>query len=79
MSDLMPGVQYFFVVYTMSYDLVSDISNLTTRTSECIAFLRHFIDEKNLVSVSVIFHKLFDSSLTNFASVLIDVFVFLYY
>lgn len=33
-SDLMPGVQYYFVVYTVSYDLVSDISNLTTRTSE---------------------------------------------
>lgn len=33
-SDLMPGMQYFFVVYTISYDLVSDISNLTTRTSE---------------------------------------------
>ncbi|XP_011870698.1 PREDICTED: tyrosine-protein phosphatase 10D isoform X5 [Vollenhovia emeryi] len=32
-SDLMPGVQYFFVVYTISYDLVSDISNLTTRTN----------------------------------------------
>ncbi|XP_012532552.1 tyrosine-protein phosphatase 10D isoform X5 [Monomorium pharaonis] len=31
-SDLMPGVQYFFVIYTISYDLVSDISNLTTRT-----------------------------------------------
>ncbi|XP_018337364.1 PREDICTED: tyrosine-protein phosphatase 10D isoform X4 [Trachymyrmex septentrionalis] len=31
-SDLMPGVQYFFVVYTISYDLVSDITNLTTRT-----------------------------------------------
>lgn len=37
-SDLMPGVQYFFVVYTISYDLVSDISNLTTRTSECVSF-----------------------------------------
>ncbi|XP_011695941.1 PREDICTED: tyrosine-protein phosphatase 10D isoform X5 [Wasmannia auropunctata] len=32
-SDLMPGVQYFFVVYTISYDLVSDITNLTTRTN----------------------------------------------
>ncbi|XP_014486933.1 PREDICTED: tyrosine-protein phosphatase 10D isoform X6 [Dinoponera quadriceps] len=31
-GDLMPGVEYFFVVYTVSYDLVSDISNLTTRT-----------------------------------------------
>lgn len=41
-SDLMPGVQYFFVVYTVSYDLVSDISNLTTRTSECIDLLRHY-------------------------------------
>jgi len=39
-SDLMPGVQYFFIVYTISYDLVSDISNLTTRTSECIGFTR---------------------------------------
>ncbi|XP_029155618.1 tyrosine-protein phosphatase 10D isoform X1 [Nylanderia fulva] len=35
-SDLMPGVQYFFVVYTVSYDLVSDISNLTTRTMPLI-------------------------------------------
>lgn len=34
-GDLMPGMEYFFVVYTISYDLVSDISNLTTRTSEC--------------------------------------------
>ncbi|XP_014486932.1 PREDICTED: tyrosine-protein phosphatase 10D isoform X5 [Dinoponera quadriceps] len=32
-GDLMPGVEYFFVVYTVSYDLVSDISNLTTRTN----------------------------------------------
>ncbi|XP_067210894.1 tyrosine-protein phosphatase 10D isoform X2 [Linepithema humile] len=35
-SDLMPGMQYFFVVYTISYDLVSDISNLTTRTMPLI-------------------------------------------
>lgn len=41
-SDLMPGVQYYFVVYTISYDLVSDISNLTTRTSECIIFTHQF-------------------------------------
>jgi len=33
-DDLMPGVQYFFVVYAVSYDLISDINNLTTRTSE---------------------------------------------
>ncbi|XP_025155882.1 tyrosine-protein phosphatase 10D isoform X5 [Harpegnathos saltator] len=32
-GDLMPGVEYFFVVYTISYDLVSDITNLTTRTN----------------------------------------------
>ncbi|XP_032664188.1 tyrosine-protein phosphatase 10D isoform X4 [Odontomachus brunneus] len=32
-GDLMPGVEYFFVVYTISYELISDISNLTTRTN----------------------------------------------
>ncbi|XP_011258051.1 tyrosine-protein phosphatase 10D isoform X4 [Camponotus floridanus] len=44
MSDLMPGVQYFFVVYTMSYDLVSDISNLTTRTNPEPVTAIHAID-----------------------------------
>ena len=33
-SDLMPGVEYSFSIFTVSYDLVSDISNLTTRTSK---------------------------------------------
>lgn len=33
-SDLMPGVQYSFVLYTVSYNLFSDITNLTTRTSK---------------------------------------------
>ncbi|KAF7405885.1 hypothetical protein HZH68_005254 [Vespula germanica] len=33
-GDLMPGMQYSFIVYTISYDLVSEITNLTTRTSE---------------------------------------------
>lgn len=33
-SDLMPGVQYSFVIYTVSYNLFSDITNLTTRTSK---------------------------------------------
>ncbi|XP_043525700.1 tyrosine-protein phosphatase 10D isoform X5 [Frieseomelitta varia] len=32
-SDLMPGVQYSFVLYTVSYNLFSDITNLTTRTN----------------------------------------------
>ncbi|XP_076754004.1 protein tyrosine phosphatase 10D isoform X5 [Xylocopa sonorina] len=32
-SDLMPGVQYSFTIYTISYNLVSDITNLTTRTN----------------------------------------------
>ncbi|XP_071875823.1 protein tyrosine phosphatase 10D isoform X5 [Bombus fervidus] len=32
-SDLMPGVQYSFVIYTVSYNLFSDITNLTTRTN----------------------------------------------
>ncbi|XP_017888452.1 tyrosine-protein phosphatase 10D isoform X1 [Ceratina calcarata] len=35
-SDLMPGVQYFFLIYTVSYNLVSDVSNLTTRTMPLI-------------------------------------------
>ncbi|KAG7207331.1 hypothetical protein KM043_008998 [Ampulex compressa] len=35
-SDLMPGVQYSFTVYTLSYGLVSDITNLTTRTMPLI-------------------------------------------
>lgn len=66
-GDLMPGVEYFFVVYTISYDLVSDISNLTTRTSEYTSFV--FVisdDDGDLVAMSVSF-SLFDSSLTNFA------------
>lgn len=33
-GDLMPGVQYSFVIYTVSYNLFSDITNLTTRTSK---------------------------------------------
>lgn len=33
-GDLMPGVQYSFVICTISYNLVSEITNLTTRTSE---------------------------------------------
>nr|XP_050849252.1 tyrosine-protein phosphatase 10D isoform X4 [Vespula vulgaris] len=32
-GDLMPGMQYSFIVYTISYDLVSEITNLTTRTN----------------------------------------------
>ncbi|XP_076636753.1 protein tyrosine phosphatase 10D isoform X3 [Colletes latitarsis] len=32
-SDLMPGVQYTFLIYTVSYDLVSEVTNLTTRTN----------------------------------------------
>ncbi|XP_076478541.1 protein tyrosine phosphatase 10D isoform X3 [Bombus vancouverensis nearcticus] len=32
-GDLMPGVQYSFVIYTVSYNLFSDITNLTTRTN----------------------------------------------
>ncbi|KAK2585118.1 hypothetical protein KPH14_008629 [Odynerus spinipes] len=35
-GDLMPGMEYTFVVYTVSYDLVSDISILTTRTMPLI-------------------------------------------
>lgn len=35
-GDLMPGMQYTFVVYTISYDLVSDVTNLTTRTMPLI-------------------------------------------
>ncbi|XP_051172997.1 tyrosine-protein phosphatase 10D-like isoform X1 [Leptopilina boulardi] len=35
-SDLMPGVKYFFSIFTVSYDLVSDITNLTTRTMPLI-------------------------------------------
>lgn len=33
-GDLMPGVQYSFTIYTLSYSLVSDVTNLTTRTSK---------------------------------------------
>ncbi|XP_076647850.1 protein tyrosine phosphatase 10D isoform X5 [Halictus rubicundus] len=32
-GDLKPGVQYSFTIYTVSYGLVSDITNLTTRTN----------------------------------------------
>lgn len=32
-GDLMPGVEYVFTVYTVSYDLVSDTTSLKTRTS----------------------------------------------
>ncbi|XP_043262139.1 tyrosine-protein phosphatase 10D isoform X2 [Colletes gigas] len=35
-SDLMPGVQYTFLIYTVSYDLVSEVTNLTTRTMPLI-------------------------------------------
>ncbi|XP_034187138.1 protein tyrosine phosphatase 10D isoform X1 [Osmia lignaria lignaria] len=35
-SDLMPGVQYSFSIYTVSYNLVSDVTNLTTRTMPLI-------------------------------------------
>ncbi|KAK1120751.1 Tyrosine-protein phosphatase 10D, partial [Melipona bicolor] len=35
-SDLMPGVQYSFMLYTVSYNLFSDITNLTTRTMPLI-------------------------------------------
>ncbi|XP_015183545.1 PREDICTED: tyrosine-protein phosphatase 10D isoform X2 [Polistes dominula] len=35
-GDLMPGMQYSFSVYTISYDLVSEITNLTTRTMPLI-------------------------------------------
>lgn len=32
-DELIPGVEYSFSVYTVSYDLVSDTSSLKTRTS----------------------------------------------
>ncbi|CAK9833787.1 Tyrosine-protein phosphatase 10D [Anthophora retusa] len=35
-GDLMPGVQYSFMIYTISYNLVSDVTNLTTRTMPLI-------------------------------------------
>ncbi|XP_015595077.1 tyrosine-protein phosphatase 10D isoform X2 [Cephus cinctus] len=35
-SDLMPGVEYSFSVFTVSYNLVSDITNITTRTMPLI-------------------------------------------
>ncbi|XP_076291656.1 protein tyrosine phosphatase 10D isoform X2 [Lasioglossum baleicum] len=35
-GDLMPGVQYSFTIYTVSYGLVSDVTNLTTRTMPLI-------------------------------------------
>ena len=35
-SDLIPGVQYSFTIYTLSYNLVSDVTNLTTRTMPLI-------------------------------------------
>ncbi|XP_028520350.1 tyrosine-protein phosphatase 10D isoform X3 [Apis cerana] len=35
-GDLMPGVQYSFVICTISYNLVSEITNLTTRTMPLI-------------------------------------------
>ncbi|XP_043267238.1 tyrosine-protein phosphatase 10D isoform X2 [Venturia canescens] len=35
-GDLMPGVEYAFTIYTVSYDLVSDTINLTTRTMPLI-------------------------------------------
>lgn len=33
-EDLMPGVKYRFEIHTVSYGLESDITPLTTRTSE---------------------------------------------
>ncbi|XP_058789130.1 tyrosine-protein phosphatase 10D isoform X3 [Phymastichus coffea] len=35
-DELIPGVEYFFTVYTVSYDLVSDTSSLKTRTMPLI-------------------------------------------
>ncbi|XP_076686342.1 protein tyrosine phosphatase 10D isoform X1 [Andrena cerasifolii] len=35
-NDLIPGVQYSFTIYTLSYGLVSDVTNLTTRTMPLI-------------------------------------------
>ncbi|XP_008203382.1 tyrosine-protein phosphatase 10D isoform X5 [Nasonia vitripennis] len=35
-GDLMPGVEYVFTVFTVSYDLVSDITSLKTRTMPLI-------------------------------------------
>ena len=32
-DDLMPGVEYVFTVFTVSYDLISDTTSLKTRTS----------------------------------------------
>ncbi|XP_066583750.1 tyrosine-protein phosphatase 10D isoform X2 [Prorops nasuta] len=45
-GDLMPGVQYSIVVYTVSYDLISDFTNLTSRTmpliqSEVVVVVEH--------------------------------------
>jgi hypothetical protein len=33
-GDLMPGAKYLFEIYTTSYQLKSDITPLTTRTSK---------------------------------------------
>ena len=35
-DDLMPGVEYFFTVYTVSYDLLSDTTSVKTCTSELL-------------------------------------------
>ncbi|XP_048512259.1 tyrosine-protein phosphatase 10D isoform X3 [Athalia rosae] len=35
-GDLMPGVEYAFSIFTVSYNLVSDVTNLTTRTMPLI-------------------------------------------
>lgn len=42
-SDLMPGVKYSFSIFTVSYDLVSDTTNLSTRTSKQFQLKSSFI------------------------------------
>lgn len=68
-GDLMPGVEYAFTIYTVSYDLVSDTINLTTRTSEYLSFFYyvstsrefHFFSRVQFLNVLLsIYLKFFD-------------------
>lgn len=42
-GDLMPGVQYHFEIFTVSYNLESEKTKLTTRTSELLIPLTFII------------------------------------
>ncbi|XP_059616511.1 tyrosine-protein phosphatase 10D isoform X1 [Phlebotomus argentipes] len=54
-GDLMPGVLYQFKIHTISYGLISDITQLTTRTKPLIqseVFVVNNLQERDMVTLS---------------------------